>query len=219
MADPLYYYRVGPGPRLATWYVRLLNLVVLYERLGETVNAARVEAALGILSAGYEDLAKRGPVKADAMIRSRLRTTQKRPETPGPHLRDAIQSRPLPTRFPVGAIGIATIAELEAHENPRTGGSYWRAQEYGLPVRPQDPPVGGYFQGADPENAAPSQDQFRVHPYFQAQRGRGMPALVRRRPLAARRFLERGTEDYLAWHASRAASIEENVAKALNRTR
>ena len=213
-----YYTRIEFDPQLVKVYTTLLDTVANYRRAGLIADATRVELVLVALQADYERLAVRGAAKATAYIRDRLRQTAVRPPTSG-NLSRAVVSRPLPPVagvFPGGSIGIADIDELNRGAvNPRSGGIYWRAQEYGLPVDPNQKPVPGYFQ---PGFSRPDPGEFRNHPYFeQMSYRRGMPAMVRTRPLRARHYLRDGVDQYVTWHAQEAARIRRRAITRLLR--
>jgi hypothetical protein len=142
--------------------------------VGRNIEANAMAVVLRDVRAAYERASRRPRGRQGGRAhQDRLRQTQVRPDTPGPHLRDKIVSRPLPTTVPAGAFGIADLDVLDTAVNPRTGGIYWRSQEFGLPVLPQRP-APGFFQ---PGHARPNQAEFRVHPYFeQMTYARGMPA-------------------------------------------
>lgn len=208
-----FYTKLEPDPALARGYVFLLDAIDAYLAKGRLREAEMVRIIFRKITADYEALGKRAPAKADAYIRDVLRQTAVRPPTTG-NLAAAIQSRPIPSTFPAAAVAIADLAVLEAGAvNPRSGGVYWRAQEYGLPVDPDAKPVPGYFM---PGYAGPDQAQFRLHPYFQ-QFGyaKGMPALVRKRPLKARYYLREGTKLFVLWHESESARINRRALSRL----
>lgn len=208
-----FYTRLEPDPSLARGYVFLLDAIDAYTAKGRLLEAAAVRVIFRKMTADYELLGKRAPLKADSYIRDRIKLTAVRPPNTG-NLMASVQSRPIPTTFPAGATAIADLEVLEAGAvNPRSGGVYWRAQEYGLPVDPDAKPVPGYFM---PGYSAPDQAQFRLHPYFQ-QFGyaKGMPALVRKRPLHARYYLRDGTNLFVAWHQSESARINRRALSSL----
>lgn len=208
-----FYTRVEPDPAVARAYVALFDAITLYRRAGRVAQASALGLVLRDIRLAYEKQGARSAAKADALIRDRLRQTQVRPDTPGPHLRDKIVSRPLPTTVPAGAFGIADLDVLDTAVNPRTGGIYWRAQEWGLPVPERGKPAPGFFQ---PGNARPNPAEFRVHPYFeQMSYARGMPALVRTRPLKARHYLRDGAELAYSWHVQQMRRISTEAVTAL----
>lgn len=220
-----YYAYVYPDPKLVDVYADLLAWISALEREGRVAAAFRVREIHSELRAAYTTLGIDGARKADQFIRERLRSTAVRGTTSG-RLARAIKSRPLPTTLPGAAIGIASIDMLNAGAvSTRTGGGiYWRAQEYGLPATPKYLPrtkrhaVPGYFM---PGMSAPSDDQFRNHPFFQqfsydrAAGDKAPPALVRKRALAARRFLERGSGSYLAWDREQRVKINRAGFEAM----
>lgn len=92
--------------------------------------AAEVAVTLGSLQADLAILSERTAQLADARIRDRIHATAApgREQTNRPHhLADSIKSDPLPG----GGVAIALLDELNALENPETGGVYWLAQEEG----------------------------------------------------------------------------------------
>jgi hypothetical protein len=134
-----FYTRVEPDPAVARAYVTLVETIALHRRAGRILEANAMAVVLRDMRTAYERHGVRAAVKADSFIKDRLRQTQVRPDSLGPHLRDKIVSRPLPTAVPAGAFGIADLDVLNTAVNPRTGGIYWRSQEFGLPVLPQRP--------------------------------------------------------------------------------
>jgi hypothetical protein len=134
-------------------------------------------------------------------------------------LRKSVKSRPLPSTFPAGAVGIADIEELDKGTiNPSapTKGAYWRAQEYGTTAH-VGRIVPGYFgtgpgQASSPASAA----EFRVHPYFEAVlHQRGTPAMVIKRPLQARHFIRDGAAETAVWHAAQETAILDQAVSRL----
>jgi len=210
-----FYTRLEPDPQLARGYVYLLDAIAAYRLKGRTADAERVRAILRRMWDDYDKLGARGAAKADELVKARLRATAVRPPTSGA-LEGAIFSRPLVSTFPAGAVGIVDLDALDAGAvNRRTGGIYWRAQEYGLPVDPNARPAPGYFE---PGQSRPSAGQFRAHPYFAQQPyARGMPALVRTRPLEARHFLRDGAAAFATWHAQEDQRIQRSAITGLAR--
>lgn len=195
---PGYFTRIEPDADVLAAYVVLLDTIKIYQRGGRLREAAMMEEALLKLREDFERHGRRLAQKAEGLVRDRLRQTQKRADTPGPaHLRDKIVARPIPSTFPAGAVGIGDLDTLETAVNPRTGGVYWRAQEFGLPVSMRGKPAPGYFMpGMSPPNP-----QGGRHPYFeQMPYARGMPALVRTRPVPARHYLRDGAQLAFVWH-------------------
>lgn len=215
-----FYTQIEPDPALARGYVYMLDAIDAYVARGRLGEAAHARRILRRMWREYEELGVQGAVKADEFIRGRLHATAVRPPTSG-RLAAAISSRPIPSTFPAGAIGIADLARLEKGAiNPRAkkAGSYWRAQEYGT-----DAHVGrivpGYFF---PPQSAPNAAEFRDHPYFQQAKmnkagstRRGMPAMVIGRPLDARHFLRDGTDEAVAWHRLESARINRRAISSL----
>jgi hypothetical protein len=213
---PPFFAEIEPDPAVARGYRFLLEAIADYTTKGRLGDAARVRAVLAQMFERYEKLAVDGAIHADKVIKRRIHSTAVRPPTSG-RLEGAIHSRPTPvaqTSLPAGAVDIADIAVLDkAAVNPRGGGIYWRAQEYGLPVFPDQRPAPGYFM---PGTSAPDINEFRNHPYFeQMAYSRGMPALVRTRPLNARRFLRDGVDEIVVWHNARAQSIQQTAITEL----
>lgn len=208
-----YFAYLQPDPELVDAYVAMVRTADIYVAKGLMREAAQARAAYERMVRDYEQLSVRGSTKADEFIRSRIRTTAVRPPTGG-LLERAIHSTPMQLSFPGGGVNIASLDALDKGAvNPRTGGVYWRSQEYGLPVIPGQRPAPGYFM---PGYSAPNAGQFRNHPYFQ-QMGyaRGMPALVRKRPLRARHFLRDGADEFAAWHALESARINRRAITSL----
>lgn len=210
-----FYARIEPDPALARGYIFLLDAIAAYTARGDVVDAAATRAILNDVWQQFERLGPRAAAKADEFIRARIASTQVRPDASG-RMRGAVISRPMPSTFPAGALGIADLDELDRQVvNPTaTGaGSYWRAQEYGTTAH-VGRRVPGYFQ---PGQSRPSAAEFRVHPYFGAVLGaRGTPAMVIKRPLEARHFLRDGADKAVAWHVSESSRI---LAGAVSRLR
>lgn len=208
-----YFAYLQPDPKLVDAYVAMVRTIDIYRAKGMIAEAELAQRAYRRMVKDYEDLAIRGAVKADDFIRSRLRTTAVRPPTGG-NLERAIKSEPMKLPFPGGGVDIASLDALDKGAvNPRTGGIYWRSQEYGLPVIPGQRPAPGYFM---PGYSAPNQGAFRLHPYFgQMRYAKGMPALVRRRALQARHFLRDGADEFAAWHAMESARINRRAISSL----
>ena len=219
-----FYAYVDPDPKLIEVYRELQRTAVNHERQGRLATALRVRQILEALKAAYRDHAAAGALVADGYIREALEASRVgRPDTAG-NLSRAIRSRPLPTTLPGGAIGIASIDELNSGAvNPRSGGIYWLAQEYGLPATPKYLPktkrhvIPGYFM---PGMSTPSQDEFRNHEYFQQfsyEKGAGQtpPGMLRKRDLAARLFLAKGTARFLVWDREQRAAMDNAGIAAL----
>lgn len=80
------------------------------------------------INADLELLALRTAEVADKAIKGVITRTERRPATTHPHhLRDSIQSVPLP----FGGVAVGLLEELAKVENPQTGGVYWLTQEEG----------------------------------------------------------------------------------------
>lgn len=210
-----YYLMMEADPALGRIYVKLADIVAAYTAAGNPVAAARAEAVLRKMSAEFTRLGTRGAAKGTELIRQRLRITSVRPPTSG-ILEGAITSRPLPSFPPAGNVGVADMDELDRQVvNPRTGGTYWRAQEYGLPVSYRGKPAPGFFM---PGRSRPSMNEFQNHPYFeQMPYARGMPALVRTRDVPARHYLRDGSKAYEAWHIAEQNRIKAEAVKAVLR--
>lgn len=227
-----FYQRLNAPRGLAAGYVALLDAMDAYaaraavatlpaERAVLLAKREQVRQILTRMWKEYEKLGVDGAIKADELIRARIRATAVRPPTSG-RLESGIISRPLPTTWPAGAVGIADIDALDkAAVNPRfhAAGPYWRTQEYGYAGH-VGRRVPGYFQ---PGGARPSGAEFRVHPYFEQVGGaggrapRGTPAMVIRKPIEARHFLRDGTDDMLAWRQLGISRINRNAISALAR--
>lgn len=227
-----FYFRIEPDPRLLRGYTAILDAIDIYYAIGDRARAAALDAALQQMFARVDLLAKRTAVTADNTIRARIAATQKRPSTPGPHMRDHIHSVPLPSTVPGGAVGIANLDELDKVVNPRTGGAYWLAQEIGTGRTDNETgitmpsqkagvfggprkPVLGFFQ---PGDSRANESQFRVHPYFQQEPYRkGIPAMVVRREIQPRHFLRDGAEVAYQQHGSGLRSIEKSALTRMDR--
>lgn len=164
-------------------------------RNGFPARAAKYDAIAAELIADLQEAGIQSSKIADAAIRAKFDASRGnrgriRPENTG-QLRKAIRSQPIPTAFPLGAIGIANIDELDQVVNPRTGGAYWTAQEWGYDFRGRK--LVGYF--FNPGQAAPSADAFRLHAYFQTEGKTGarkVPGMVVKKAVLARHFLRDG---------------------------
>jgi hypothetical protein len=212
----IFYSTIVPSPALERGYKYLLDAIDFYTRKGRFQDAAFVRSVLAQMWRDYEQLSVAGAAEADRLIRERIRQTQVRPDASG-RLIGSIQSRPLRAALPGGGVGIADLDILEkgtVNPNAPKAGSYWRAQNYGTTAH-VGRIVPGYFQ---PGNARPSAAEFRVHPYFQ-QSGpparRGTPAMVIRRPLQARHFMEDGTRAAVNWHRARSNEIDNRAVARL----
>jgi hypothetical protein len=212
---PAFYAYVDADPDLARVYIDFNRLIANYEGKGRLREAALAREALFKFHSAYEDFSRIAPAKADELIRDVLKATEVRPPTSG-NLSRAVKSYPHPTTQPAAAVDIASLDDLnKGAVNAVDGGIYWKSQEYGLPPFPNQRPATGYFM---PGGAPPSEDQFRVHPYFQrVTYEKGTPALIRRRALKPRRFLERGTEAFVEWHTATANAINDRALAAVMR--
>jgi hypothetical protein len=208
-----FYTRLEPDPALARGYVFLLDEIDVHLLRGRPDKAAKVRRIIQRMWREYDRLGVDGAVKVDELIRARIRTTAVRPPTSGA-LEGAIQSRPLPSTFPAGAVGIAdldplTAATMRANANE----PYWRAQEYGYSGN-----VGrrlrGFFGDSPPGTSPASGAEFRHHPYFFTGPG---PRMVIRQPIYSRHFLRDGTADFAAWHGGESARILREATIALGR--
>lgn len=130
--------------------------------------------------------------EAEAIIKERVRKTQKRPDTlrrPGQarkrRLVDAIRCRPLPTVIPGGGVGIGDISVLNEVVGV-DGTPYWGVQEFGSSHL-----VGkrlyGFFR--TPGKVAADPSQFRTHAIFSPESG---PPMTVNRPIPERAFLREG---------------------------
>lgn len=218
-----YYHYVDPDPALARLYGSLERAARNFERRGRVGDALQTRLVSRQLRSEIAVLGHRAPAKADEFIRARLRSTRVgRPDTSG-QLSKAIRSSPMPTTLPAAAVNVASIDVLDQGAvNPRSGGIYWRAQEWGLPaVSPDAYTKGGrkvapgYFM---PGYSAPNNAEFRQHPYFQ-QFGyaKGVPALMRLRAVQPRHYLRDGTKEFIAWHAAKSQAIAAHLLKQLPR--
>jgi hypothetical protein len=219
-----YYQRVPPPKGLGGGYVALLDAMDAYEARALTAANATERAALmgkrelvrellNWMWREYDALGTSASIKADEIIRRRIRQTAVRPPASG-RLESGVVSRPIPTTWPGGALGVADLEILEKTAiNPRYHGkgkkSYWRAQEYGYAGHVGRRVV-GLFEGTSP----PSASEFRVHAYFeqaarnaQGKAPKGTPAMVITKPLHARHFLRDGTDELLLWRQREVSRI------------
>jgi hypothetical protein len=137
-----YYQRVPPPKGLGGGYVALLDAMDAYEARALTAANATERAALmgkrelvrellNWMWREYDALGTSASIKADEIIRRRIRQTAVRPPASG-RLESGVVSRPIPTTWPGGALGVADLEILEKTAiNPRYHGkgkkSYWRA--------------------------------------------------------------------------------------------
>jgi hypothetical protein len=211
-----FFQRLDPPKGLAGGYVALLDAMDIYAVRGMMVEHERVRVIVIRMWREYETLSADAAIKADSLIRARIRTTAVRPPTSG-RLESGVLSRPLPTTWPAGALGIADLDVLDSTVvNPRfkAAGSYWRTQEYGYAGH-VGRIVPGFFQ---PGQARPSAGEFRLHPYFQQvgpKAPKGTPAMRITQPIHARHFLRDGTNDLIAWRRSEMSRINRRAISAL----
>jgi hypothetical protein len=220
-----YWQAIGPPVGLERVYFALQDTINIYLAAGLVEEAAKVRAIMRQVDAQLRELSVSGAAEADRLIRQRILATAVRPPTSG-RLVDAIQSQPIITLdgkiipYGTGAVGIASLEVLDKRAvNPRTGGIYWRAQEFGLPAVPLSAyryfgggrkSARGYFM---PGSARPRGSDFRAHPYFQS--GGDGPFMMRQRAVPARHFLRDGTATFIGWHRREVASIERRAATRL----
>lgn len=204
-----YWQRIDIDPALVATYAALLTAIryrtqaaaVAREPIQRDIDLRKrleMDLVLHRLWRDLEKLAIKSSARADGLIRARIKKTQVRPDTPGPHMIDNVLSRPLPSTFPLGMVGIADIDVLDRTVNPRApqAGPFWLAQEFGTRAH-IGRKVPGFFQ---PGRSVASQGEFRVHPYFEQSRGKGTPAMVIKRPIQARHFLRDGAAQAVARH-------------------
>lgn len=148
-------------------------------------------------------------------LRRRERDTRVRPDTQGgggPRLGDYLVARPIDENLIPGSIGVADEDLLDA-EVP-----WWITNEIGSSARIGGRLFGAFFGGGDV--AAPSRDEFRVHPLFEpgnfgAWGGSG----VITEPIPARRFIAKAVPEIdRAWHAAIQAAkgrMNDEMTRAL----
>jgi hypothetical protein len=193
-----FYARMEPDPEVAKGYAHLQSAITTLTTKKRFAEASAVRGVLAQVFRQFEVLGTTGADEADRIIRKHIAQTQVRPDATG-SLRGAVQSRPLANPLPGGAVGIASIEELDkgARDPDYPAKSYWRAQEYGTDAH-IGRKVPGFFQ---PGQARANQADFRVHPYFQAMPGqKNVSRMVIARPLEARYFLRDGTQEFAGWH-------------------
>lgn len=211
---------------MATYYQRIVGSVATAQALQMIADAGALAAAHGLVARGakYDAIVVRLIAElnragiesaeiADAAIRAALDATRSGRPTNTGALRAAIKSRPLATAVPLAAIGIASIEELDKVTNPRSGGIYWRAQEWGWNLTPRIVP--GYFM---PGFSAPDAAEAGQHPYFQQmQYSKGMPALniVDTIKMPARQFLAKGAAVGVAANLRMRLAAERKAITAL----
>ena len=217
MAD--YFKSVLADPALARSYILLMRTIADLERAGDprVIHWRRIFD--GLLN-DYRRISGQAPVIADEAIRSRIRATSVRPTT-SQRMERAIVSRRFITgveaTFPSASFGIADLNVLnEATMRPGARKPYWRAQEYGYEGN-VGRIVPGYFEDSAGNQFAPNQAQFREHPYFVAQRGKGTPAMVIGRAIEARHFLRDGSRETLAWLDRETNRAQQRVITAAGR--
>lgn len=172
--------------------------------------AKKIDAALLKLTQRMSAVGKRGATMADAEARANFKRTQVRPDTSArQHLVDLMESRPLTTVLPAGAIGIFDMDRLDRVP-------YWRVQEFGYTIPTDRLPVPGYFMpGGSPPRAA----EFRHHAEFeQMQYAKGMPALLLKAGtrIPERSFLRDAAEAVFDWRHARFLSAQREVLSALS---
>jgi hypothetical protein len=213
-----YYQRIPPDPALLRGYFFLLDAIRDYTAKGRLADAAAHRKILAEMWAEFEKLGVQAAAKADEAIRLHIRQTQVRPDASG-RLNKSIQSRPLPSSFPVGAVGFADIDELDKGTiNPTapTKGAYWRAQEYGTAAH-VGRIVPGYFSfGGGPGRVGavghrvPHASLFRAGVPHARNPGHGHQTAVGSAPLPPR-----GVKVAVAFHTAREAAIVDRAIAAL----
>lgn len=211
-----YFRQIEPDPAIARSYVLLQDTIANLTARGRVVDARRYLAAYIKMRERYERLGIEGAAESEEFVRLRLESSRSgRPDATG-RLQAAIQSRPLVSGLPAGAIGIGDLGTLNRATTRSSRGRkykpYWRAQEYGYSGN-VGRIVPGYFQ---PGDSPPSQDEYRAHPYFTRvhyTKGEGEtpPAMVIGEPIEARHFLSNGVRDTLKWYTREAEKIQSQV--------
>lgn len=187
-----YFVVLPPEPLLIDAFLTLekarVEALKNPDRVEGRAQAAAISLVIAQVGSDVEAAAILTAKEAEAMIRSRIHATQKRPDPPGKsaakRLKSAIVARALPTVLPGGGVGVGDISTLNEVADAQ-GRAYWRAQEFGsshLVGRT----LPGFFQpGNSPAGAAPS----RTHPIFEVTSG---PPMTIQNPIPERAFLREG---------------------------
>lgn len=161
------------------------------------------------LEAELSQLGARTALLAEEKIKQHLRATARRPETAGQgiHLIDTIKAETIG----LGAVEVAPFVELDRAVNPNGGSDrpYWRAQEYGLDEGFVGRILFGTFEpSGQPPSAAPAGGAgFDPSFVMGTQTGAG-PGVIQH-PIAARHFLRDGTNEAVAFYATRIRALEQ----------
>lgn len=191
-----YFDILGPPVGLVTGWAMVVKAIDNYRRAAVRARtprirllnegrAVRLEKALLKAKRDLDLLAVRCADLADRRIVQNIKASQLRPDTTHHrvHLKDVIESRPLPLPFsvPTAAVGIADIDKLKKRV-------YWEAQEFGS-THNVGRELRGFFQ---PGSSPAQQSEFRNHPAFRPTKGG--PRMLIQRPIPERAFLRRGVE-------------------------
>lgn len=209
---PFFYQRVEGSVAIEEALGTIARTAALLHATGNVARGERYDAILVRLIEDLDLASRRSAIKADAFIRSRLRQTESgRPSPVTGSLASHIHS--VPGRR--GAFAIAELETLDLTVNARSGGIYWRAQEWGYAGN-VGRIVPGFFM---PGQSRPSGAEFRNHPYFEQRSARKkkskVPAMVITRPIPARYYLRDGTVDAIAYNAKLRLDAEARASTAL----
>lgn len=208
---PSFYQRVEGSVAIEEALGTIARTAAVLHATGNIARAERYDAIGARLIRDLDVASQRSAAKADAFIRGRLRATEVgRPSPVTGGLASHIVSIPGSR----GAFGIASVEELDKTVNARSGGIYWRAQEWGYSGN-VGRIVPGYFM---PGQSKPSGAEFRSHPYFEqrpAPKGSKVPAMRITRPIPARYYLRDGTVEAVAYNARLRIQAEARASTAL----
>lgn len=222
MAESLYWGLYTPSAQMIEDILAIDQLALTTRDELFRLDVLRIRSQL------HRDLgnvAARFAPKIDERIRDVLESERVRPPTDKDrHLKDNIHSQPYsPGGFGFGAIGIASVEELDKTTNPQGGSDrpYWRVIEEGSDLW-QPEMVGrtlfGSFLGPGGDISAPSQDRFRQDSSFifgagdkDESSGKG----VIERSIDGQHFLDQGKDEMFAAYAEAMVSVTARWAVRL----
>lgn len=197
-----HFFRVlEPWPGMVMAYGTAAKVEAKLQRIPTPLARAKLVMLRGAMATARRQMRA---VEADTAryatkaIRNRVRATQRRPGGSG-RLAGGVVSRPVPSPFPAGSVGIADIDVLDRRvvgaansgRYPGTAGRqpYWQAQDEGSTHLVGRQMVGFFMPGM----SRPSPSRSRQHARFVTARAGG-PMTVKR-PIEARHFLRDGAND------------------------
>lgn len=182
---------VGPVERTVASMIRTEQNL---ERGGNRRDAAKLNALRLFYNTRIREIAVATAAVMEEEARSHLNSTQRRPDSErgGPKLVDLIKAEAwdLSTTLAFGWVSMGLHVELDKAVNPKTGGIYWRVQEWGYQYR--HTPKGFFLAGPGYSGSAtrPNAAQSGLHPLFIAS---GKGGKFRKPPrLIARHYLKAG---------------------------